>query len=196
MAAEMQQLADNIDALLPQTQCRRCGFTGCRPYAEALALGETGINRCPPGGLPVMKALAGLLGRRPLPIDPDCGPVGPPQVAVIEEAACIGCAKCIEACPTDAIVGARKWLHAVLPADCSGCELCIPPCPVDCISLAPAPGLPAEVPGAEAIAARARHFRALHEARLARLARDAQRSEARLAARLAGVAVGTREARR
>jgi len=195
MAADMQQQAARIDALLPQTQCQRCGFAGCRPYAEALARGETEINRCPPGGLPVMQALAGLLGRSPLPIDAACGPVVPPQVAVIDEAACIGCAKCIEACPTDAIVGGRKWLHAVLSADCSGCELCIPPCPVDCISLAPAPGLPAEVPEGATIAARAGHYRALYEARLARLARNARRREARLAARLAGVTAATRDAR-
>jgi len=196
MAADTPQLAARIDALLPQTQCRRCGFAGCRPYAEALARGETEINRCPPGGLAVMQALAGMLHRSPLPIDAACGAVGPPQVAVIDEAACIGCAKCIEACPTDAIVGARKWLHAVLPEDCSGCELCIPPCPVDCISLAPAPGLPAQVPDSEIVSARAGHYRALYEARLARLARDASRRGARLAARLAGLAPATREAGR
>lgn len=181
-------LARRIDALLPQTQCTRCGFAGCRPYAEALARGESEINRCPPGGLPVMRGLAALLGRPERPIDPDCGEPGPPLVAVIVEPDCIGCAKCIDACPTDAIVGARKWLHAVLPEDCSGCELCVPACPVDCIQLVPAPGLPGALPGAEAIAARAGHFRSLHEARLARRARDAARRQAGLAARLAAAA--------
>ncbi len=178
-------LAGRIDALLPQTQCTRCGFAGCRPYAEALARGESEINRCPPGGVPVMRALAALLGRPEHAIDPDCGETGPPLVAVIEEPDCIGCAKCIDACPTDAIVGARKWLHGVLPEDCSGCELCVPACPVDCIQLVPAPGLPQAPLGADAIAARAEHFRSLFEARLARLARDAARRQAGLAARLA-----------
>jgi Na+-translocating ferredoxin:NAD+ oxidoreductase subunit B len=181
-------LASRIDALLPQTQCTRCGFAGCRPYAEALARGESEINRCPPGGIPVMHALAALLGRPERAIDPDCGEPGPALVAVIDEPECIGCAKCIDACPTDAIVGARKWLHAVLPEDCSGCELCVPACPVDCIQLVPAPGLPAAPLGAAAIADRAAHFRALYEARLARRARDAARRQAGLAARLAAPA--------
>jgi electron transport complex protein RnfB len=179
-------LAERIDALLPQTQCTRCGFAGCRPYAEALARGEADVDRCPPGGMPVMQALAALLDRPERPVNPDCGEVGPPLVAVIDEPDCIGCAKCIDACPTDAIVGARKWLHAVLPDDCSGCELCIPACPVDCIQLAPAPGLPPAPLDAAAIAARARHYRALHEARLARRVRDADRRRSQLAARLAG----------
>ncbi|MCU0975875.1 MAG: RnfABCDGE type electron transport complex subunit B [Steroidobacteraceae bacterium] len=181
-------LAQRIDALLPQTQCTRCGFAGCRPYAEALALGQSDINRCPPGGMPVMRALAALLERPERAIDPDCGEPGPPLVAVIDEPECIGCAKCIDACPTDAIVGARKWLHAVLPEDCSGCELCVPACPVDCIRLDPAPGLPGAPLGAADLAARAAHFRSLHEARLDRRARDAARRQAGLAARLAAQA--------
>jgi electron transport complex protein RnfB len=181
-------LAERIDALLPQTQCTRCGFAGCRPYAEALARGESDINRCPPGGMPVMRALATLLGRPERAIDPACGEPGPPRVAVIDEPECIGCAKCIDACPTDAIVGARKWLHAVLSGDCSGCELCVPACPVDCIHLVPAPGLPELPLGAEALTARAAHFRSLYEARLARRTRDAARRQAGLAARLAAQA--------
>ena len=125
------RLADRIDAVLPQTQCTRCGFDGCRPYAEALARGESEINRCPPGGGHVVEALSRLLGRPALPLDAECGSEAPARVALIDEVACIGCAKCIDACPTDAIVGARKWMHTVIAADCSGCELCLPPCPVD-----------------------------------------------------------------
>ena len=183
-AGDVTTLAGRIDALLPQTQCTRCGFAGCRPYAEALARGESEINRCPPGGVPVMRALAALLRRPEREIEPDCGAVGPPLVAVIEEPDCIGCAKCIDVCPTDAIVGGRKWLHAVLAEDCSGCELCIPACPVDCIRLDPAPGLPAAPLDAAQISARAGHYRALYDARLARRARDAARRQAQLAARV------------
>jgi len=178
-------LASRIDALLPQTQCTRCGFDGCRPYAEALARGETAINRCPPGGQPVIEALAGLLGRAPVALDPDCGSESPPRVAAIREPECIGCARCIDVCPTDAIAGARRWLHAVIAVDCSGCELCIPACPVDCIRMVQAPGLPERVLDAAAIAARADHFRGLYDARRARLARDAARWREALAARLA-----------
>lgn len=121
-------LAERIDALLPQTQCRRCGFDGCRPYAEALARGESELNRCPPGGREVIAQLAALLGRPELPLDPDCGQEGPPLVALIDEVACIGCARCLDDCPTDAIVGARKRMHTVIAEDCTGCELCLPAC--------------------------------------------------------------------
>ena len=178
--------ADRIDALLPQTQCRRCGFDGCRPYAEALAAGEAAINRCPPGGMPVLHALASLLGTTPLPLDPACGREEPPCVARVIEADCIGCAKCIDACPTDAIAGARKWMHAVVAADCTGCELCIPACPVDCIEVVPAPGLPGMPLDGIAIAARARHFRYLYDRRRDRLERNARRWREALAARLDG----------
>jgi electron transport complex protein RnfB len=135
-------LADRLDALLPQTQCTRCGYEGCRPYAEAMAAGRADANRCPPGGEPVLAALAQALARAPLPLDPGVGPAMPPQVARIEEDACIGCTKCIQACPVDAIVGASKLMHTVIAAWCTGCELCIAPCPVDCIRLVPAPALP------------------------------------------------------
>ena len=182
--AEAQDIAARVDAVLPQTQCTRCGFEGCRPYAEALARGETAINRCPPGGRQVIAALAGLLGVPELPLDPGCGVEAPPRVALIDEAACIGCAKCIDACPTDAIVGARKWMHTVIAADCSGCELCLPPCPVDCIALVPAPGLPPALLDAAAMAGRARHFRALFDARRHRQARDHRRWRAALELRL------------
>jgi electron transport complex protein RnfB len=185
-ASAESPLATRVDALLPQTQCTRCGFDGCRPYAEALARGESDVNRCPPGGEPVMRALASLLGRPERAIDPSCGTVGPPLVAVIEEPDCIGCAKCIDVCPTDAIVGARKWLHAVLAGDCSGCELCVPACPVDCIRMEPVPGLTPGPLAGPLIAARAARFRGLYEARLARFARNQARRQASIAARVAG----------
>jgi electron transport complex protein RnfB len=164
------ELAARLDALLPQTQCRRCGFDGCRPYAEALARGETALNRCPPGGSLVIERLARALGRPALPLDPACGAESPPMVAWIDEPACIGCARCLDDCPTDAIVGSRKRLHTVIAADCSGCELCLPSCPVDCIRIVAAPGLP-QAPLAEPMLdARAAHYRRRYEARVARLA--------------------------
>jgi electron transport complex protein RnfB len=130
------RLIERIDALLPQTQCGRCTYAGCRPYATALARGEADINQCPPGGERTMRALAGFLNREPKPVDARFG-VTPatPLVAWIHEAACIGCTKCIQACPVDAIVGAPRYMHTVVAADCTGCELCIPPCPVDCIEM-------------------------------------------------------------
>lgn len=130
-------LADRIDALLPQTQCGRCTYAGCRPYAAAIAAGEAEINRCPPGGEVTIRALAELLGRPALPLAAEVGPVKPPLVAWIDEARCIGCARCIPVCPVDAIVGAQKLAHTVIAAHCTGCELCLPPCPVDCILLLP-----------------------------------------------------------
>lgn len=137
---EQERLIERIDALLPQTQCGRCTFTGCRPYATAIAQGEAEINQCPPGGDRTAAALASLLGRKPLPVDPRFGVLPAfPRVAWIDEAACIGCTKCIQACPVDAIVGASKSMHTVIAADCTGCELCIPPCPVDCIEMVRAP---------------------------------------------------------
>lgn len=172
------EAALRIDALLPQTQCRRCGFDGCRPYAEALARGESEINRCPPGGAAAIGRLATLLGRPALPLDPACGREGPAQVAWIDEAACIGCARCLEDCPTDAIVGGRKRMHTVIAADCTGCELCIPLCPVDCIHLSPAP----PVADPDALAA---GFRRRFEARRARFARAGALRRARLRASLA-----------
>ena len=131
-------LVEAIDALLPQTQCGQCGFAGCRPYAEALARGEAGIDHCPPGGDAGARALAGLLGRPARPVDPLRGMEKPPQLAWIRELDCIGCTKCIQACPVDAIVGASKRMHTVIAELCTGCELCLPPCPVDCIELHPA----------------------------------------------------------
>jgi len=130
-------LVDGVDAALPQTQCRRCGYDGCRPYAEAIA-GGAAINRCPPGADELIATLAVLTGRPAIALDRNCGEPGRLTVARIDEAACIGCTLCIDACPVDAIVGAAKRMHTVLPALCTGCELCVPPCPVDCIAMFPA----------------------------------------------------------
>jgi electron transport complex protein RnfB len=182
--------ADEIDALLPQTQCTRCGYQGCRPYAEAIARREAGINQCPPGGTATITGLAALLHREPLPLDPANGVEGPPLVAQIDEAACIGCAKCLPPCPVDAIVGARKQMHTVLVELCTGCELCIAPCPVDCISMVTRASLPHESAAPDARANRARFL--AHNERIARRARE---REALLASRkqLAGPGALARE---
>ena len=162
--------ADDIDALLPQTQCTRCGYQGCRPYAEAIAHGEAPINQCPPGGAATIGKLALLLQREPLPLNPVNGVEGPPLVALIDEAACIGCAKCLPPCPVDAIIGARKQMHTVLLELCNGCELCIAPCPVDCISMVPRTSLHAAPVAPEAEANRQRFV--AHNERTARRARE------------------------
>lgn len=165
-----------IDALLPQTQCGKCGHPGCKPYAEGIAKGEA-INKCPPGGDATIHALAQLLDVPELPLEL---PAVPPQIALIREAECIGCTKCIQACPVDAIVGAAKLMHTVISVECTGCELCVAPCPVDCIDILP-------LADAEAVAQRQRadQFRRRHEAHLARLARDEARRKAERAARTA-----------
>jgi Na+-translocating ferredoxin:NAD+ oxidoreductase subunit B len=131
-------LVDAVDRLLPQTQCTRCGYDGCRPYAEAIVHGGVAINRCPPGGASGIRRLAGLLGRPELPLDADCGAEAPLRVARIVAALCIGCTRCIQVCPVDAIAGAPRRLHAVITELCTGCELCLPPCPTDCIEMVPA----------------------------------------------------------
>ncbi|MGE7138942.1 electron transport complex subunit RsxB [Luteibacter sp. NPDC031894] len=132
-------LADRIDDLLPQTQCEQCGFHGCRPYAEAIAGGDAGIDRCPPGGSAGIARLAALLDRPVVPLDASRGVEKPRTLARIVEADCIGCTKCIQVCPVDAIVGASKQMHTVVADLCTGCELCVPACPVDCIALDPMP---------------------------------------------------------
>jgi electron transport complex protein RnfB len=128
-------LAARIHDALPQTQCTRCGYPDCAGYAQAVADGTANINQCPPGGAEGIARLARLTGREPLPLDPQFGTEGPRAMAVIDEAWCIGCTLCLDACPTDAIVGINKRMHTVIEAHCTGCELCIPVCPVDCISL-------------------------------------------------------------
>ncbi|HTV97912.1 MAG TPA: RnfABCDGE type electron transport complex subunit B [Steroidobacteraceae bacterium] len=158
--------AELIDALLPQTQCTRCGYAGCLPYAAAIAAGEAPINQCPPGGRATIQALADLLGRAFEPLNPAHGVESPPRVAWIDEQRCIGCARCLPPCPVDAIVGAPKYLHSVLIERCTGCELCLAPCPVDCIEMRPGPA-----PAAGQAALNRARF-AAHGERLQRRARE------------------------
>jgi len=131
----MPSLVERIDAALPQTQCTRCGYPDCRAYAQAIAGEGAAINRCPPGGVEGIERLSMLTGHPVLPLDATCGDEGPRTLAVIDEAWCIGCTLCLDACPTDAILGVNKRMHTVVEAHCTGCELCIPVCPVDCIEL-------------------------------------------------------------
>jgi electron transport complex protein RnfB len=162
--------AARIDALLPQTQCTRCCYPGCKPYAEAIASGAADINQCPPGGEATIRALSRLLGVEFLPLNPANGRETPPAVAWIDEARCIGCAKCLAPCPVDAIVGAAKYMHTVLAERCTGCELCIPACPVDCIELH---RRAQQQPALEARLNRARY--GAHTARIHALAAERQR---------------------
>lgn len=134
---EGNPIADEINNILPQTQCGQCGYPGCRPYAEAIANGEA-INKCPPGGEAGIQALADLLDLEVIPLDSEHGEAKPVKsVAFIREAECIGCTKCIQACPVDAILGAAKQMHTVITSECTGCDLCVEPCPVDCIDMIP-----------------------------------------------------------
>jgi electron transport complex protein RnfB len=171
-------LAARIDALLPQTQCTRCGFPTCRAYADAIASDEADIDRCPPGGAEGVAALAALLGVAPKPLEAKYGREEPPHVAFIDEAICIGCTKCIQACPVDAIVGAAKRMHTILAEECTGCELCLPPCPVDCIALMPTAVAPLP---RNAVIARATHARERYVTRKVRLARDRAKRDSRRA---------------
>jgi electron transport complex protein RnfB len=181
--------ADVIDSLLPQTQCTKCGYAGCRPYAEAIAAGSADINQCPPGGSAGIERLAQLLGRACKPLDPRHGMETPRSVAWIDEGNCIGCTLCIQACPTDAIVGAAKQMHTVLLEACTGCELCIAPCPVDCIHILPLQAMVAR--GAEAlrtevdiaVADHAPRWRLRYARRTQRLLRERQERDQRLAAK-------------
>ncbi len=181
---EIKTLADRIEDLLPQTQCTKCGYPACRPYAEAIASGEANYNQCPPGGGEGVARLAALLGKPVIPLNSANGVERPRPLAVIDEQVCIGCTLCMQACPVDAIVGAPKQMHTVIAELCTGCDLCVPPCPVDCISMLP---VTAEATGwnawsqAQADAARERHTR-----REARLVHEREAAEARAAARRAG----------
>ncbi|MHA4869958.1 electron transport complex subunit RsxB [Duganella sp. PWIR1] len=175
-----KSLADRIEDVLPQTQCTKCGFDGCRPYAEAIASGAAAINQCPPGGAEGIARLSAVTGHKVIPLNPVNGLERPRAVAYIDESLCIGCTLCIQACPVDAIVGAAKLMHTVVPSLCTGCDLCVAPCPVDCIVMYPI----TETTGwdawtqADADAARERHdFRAM------RLKREKQENDARLAAK-------------
>ena len=189
-------LVVEIDALLPQTQCTKCGYTGCRPYAEAIARGEADIDRCPPGGAQGIVKLATLLRRPVRPLNPHFGVEQPRAAAFILEELCIGCTLCIQACPVDAIVGAPKQMHTVLLAACTGCELCVPPCPVDCIEIvalqelarrgAPALASEAAIPVAE----RAALWRQRHDLHRTRVAHQQEERDRRLAAKAAEPVVG------
>lgn len=134
---EGDPVADQVESLLPQTQCGQCGYPGCRPYAEAIAEGDA-INKCPPGGETTINEIADLLGVEPLPLDAEEDSMADvKKVAIIREDECIGCTKCIQACPVDAILGAAKQMHTVIASECTGCDLCVEPCPVDCIDIVP-----------------------------------------------------------
>lgn len=170
MSAE--SLVNRIDAILPQTQCQRCGYADCYAYAQALASDSAELNQCPPGGDATIAALADLLHRPAKPLNPAHGIHGPRRAAVIDEARCIGCTRCILVCPVDAILGATKLMHSVIAQECTGCELCIPACPVDCIVMVPAPHESSADQQARAELGRRRHH-----FRVERLARDrAERS--------------------
>lgn len=172
----VSERAARIDALLPQLQCRKCGYEGCAPYAAAIERGEAAVNRCPPGGETLIAALAALTGQAVLPLDPECGPATVRQIAWIDESRCVRCTLCIRPCPVDAITGAPKQLHLVVADHCTGCGLCLPPCPVDCIELRPHPD-------PSWTREQADHARDRHEARKRRLAAQAEQEKARRIAR-------------
>ena len=175
-------LADRIENILPQTQCTKCGYPACRPYAEAIAAGAADINQCPPGGMEGVQRLAHLLGRTVIPINPANGKERPRPLAFIDEAICIGCTLCIQACPVDAIIGAAKQMHTVINELCTGCDLCVAPCPVDCIVMLPV----TENTGWQAWSQhQADAARWRHDFRAARLQRERAENDARLAAKAA-----------
>ncbi len=182
LSPSQARLAERIDAALPQTQCTRCGFPDCRAYAQAIATGQAKINQCPPGGAEGVRRLAAITRLPVEPLNPANGLESPRRVAVIDEAWCIGCTLCIQACPVDAIAGAAKRMHTVLADWCTGCELCLAPCPTDCISLLPLPEADhADKTGWAAWSAQqADDARRRYAARKARLARVASERAQRL----------------
>lgn len=164
---------EEIDALLPQTQCGLCGYGGCLPYAEAMVYENAPIHLCPPGGVKTLKSLAELLQRDPTPFIADMQRQSkPPMLAVIRENECIGCVKCIQACPVDAIVGSAKQMHTIIAAECTGCGLCVPPCPVDCIDMITAEGT-------ENMIERANHYRMRYHAHEQRVEQEVREQETR-----------------
>lgn len=178
-----KSLADQIEDLLPQTQCTKCGYPACRPYAEAIAKGEADINQCPPGGAEGVARLSQLTGKKIIPLNPLNGVERPRPVALIDEALCIGCTLCIQACPVDAIIGAAKQMHTILPDQCTGCDLCVAPCPVDCIAMVNISG---KLTGWDAWSqTQADAARTHHDFRQRRLQREKAENDARLAAKAA-----------
>ncbi|MBC7414027.1 MAG: electron transport complex subunit RsxB [Herminiimonas sp.] len=183
MTVFSRSLADQIEDILPQTQCTKCGFAGCRPYAEAVAAGSASYNQCPPGGNSGIARIARLLDKPVIPLNPVHGTQRERPVALIDEGLCIGCTLCIQACPVDAIVGAAKQMHTILPDLCTGCDLCVAPCPVDCIAMIPVtPGRTGWDAWSQAQADDARRR---HDFRSQRLLRERQENDARLAAKAA-----------
>ena len=177
----MTPLAERINDALPQTQCTRCGYPDCAAYADAIAARQAPINQCPPGGAEGIARLAALTGQATTPLNPASGVEGPRLLAVIDEAWCIGCTLCLDACPTDAILGSNKRMHTVIEPYCTGCELCIPVCPVDCISLENASG---DATGWAAWSApQAQEARQRYDFHRLRMARDKLENDARLEAR-------------
>ncbi|GGC09786.1 ferredoxin [Oxalicibacterium flavum] len=182
-SSDNRPLADRLEDLLPQTQCTKCGYPACRPYAEAMADGSASYNQCPPGGAEGVARLASVLGKPVIPINPVNGFERARPVALIDEQLCIGCTLCIQACPVDAIVGAAKQMHTVVHALCTGCDLCVAPCPVDCITMVEV------TPGRTGWDAwtqeQADEARARHDFRTERLKREKEENDARLAAKAA-----------
>ena len=179
MLTDKSILIERIDAILPQTQCQQCGFTGCKPYAVAIAEGHADINQCPPGGDDGIYQLAKLLGVKPKPLNTSHGIPKPKATAFIDESNCIGCTFCIRVCPVDAIAGAAKQMHTVITAECTGCELCIAPCPTDCIRMIPVQKTNA--PDQHAKKEAADQARARYQFRLQRLAHEKQKQAEKLA---------------
>ncbi|MDP1930702.1 MAG: electron transport complex subunit RsxB [Gammaproteobacteria bacterium] len=187
MDPQAPSLSERINVLLPQTQCGKCNYAGCKPYAEAISAGDA-INKCPPGGSTTIHELATLLNRDVVPLNPDNGIEQERLVAFIREAECIGCTKCIQACPVDAILGAAKQMHTVMISECTGCDLCVAPCPVDCIDMLPLPE-DGRIPDPQEKKRLSDYWRGRFEFREQRLAavREVQQSK-RLAAKSAPIA--------